>query len=151
MSRLLLILGLLLVCGLNLLAPVGCVKEDPKDKLILGKVQEDLQKNYDPAIMTKVTKWEVFNENLKVWLAPDFDAKEFKKFGDKAARAFGTISRTNDKIYTDYVVKAYQEQKNMATGKETEVNVFESTFHNGKETVDTNLFGQGDGRFDYPQ
>jgi len=142
----------LAICGLliALLGLVtGCVQKDPVDILVLQKVQEDLAANYDPAIMTNITKWEVFNQNLKIWLADDYPEDKIKDLTDKVAKTYGTISRTNGKIENSYVVQVYQKRKNQTSGEEKVYNVAAGEFFNGKEIVKTELFGLGDGKYDY--
>lgn len=142
-----------LTCCLLLLSFIsalsGCVKDDPVDVLVLQKVQEELAANYDPAIMTNVTKWEVFKKNLKIWLADDYDQEKIKEITDKTARAFGTISRTNGKVEASYIVMVYQKRTNPTSGETKVYNVAEGTFFNGKETVEVQLYGLGDGKYDY--
>ncbi|MCG3152935.1 MAG: hypothetical protein GEEBNDBF_02240 [bacterium] len=142
-----------LTCCLLLLSLIstlsGCVKDDPVDVLVLQKVQEELAANYDPAIMTNITKWEVFKKNLKIWLADDYDQEKIKEITDKTARAFGTISRTNGKVEATYIVMVYQKRTNPTSGETKVYNIAEGTFYNGKETVEVQLYGLGDGKYDY--
>ena len=149
MIRLSLLCCLLLASLTFCLTAMGCVKDDPVDVTVLALVQEDLTKNYDPAIMTTVIKWEIFNVNLKMHLVPEFPQDKLKELAETAAKSYGTIGRTNGKILTGYVVQIYQKQKNVTTGEEKVYNIAEATFNNGKETVDVKLFGQGDGKYDY--
>lgn len=128
---------------------VGCVQKDPVDIVILEKVQTELAANHDPAIMTNITKWEVFKQNLKIWLADDYPEDKIKELTEKTAKAFGTIARTNGKVENSYIVQVFQKRKNETSGDEKVYNIAMGEFYNGKETVNVELYGLGDGKYDY--
>lgn len=137
----------LLIALLSLLT--GCVQKDPVDIVILEKVQTELAANHDPAIMTNITKWEVFKQNLKIWLADDYPEDKIKELTEKTAKAFGTIARTNGKVENSYIVQVFQKRKNETSGEEKVYNIAMGEFFNGKETVNVELYGLGDGKYDY--
>lgn len=127
----------------------ACVKTDPADTAIVEKVQQELAANHDPAIMTRTKKWEIFKNTIKIWVTDDFEQDKVKPLAEAAAKAFGPIARTNGKIEPTYIIQLYQRQKNQTTGETKEYNIAKATFYNGKETVTVDMFGQGDGKYDY--
>ncbi|MEO7993331.1 MAG: hypothetical protein ABI743_02945 [bacterium] len=127
----------------------GCVKQDPLNDVVLTKVKEDLKANYNPGIDAIILKTEFVKDTLKVWIADDFKAEDVEKFTKVLATTYGHIARKEGKIASDYEVHVFQKQHNATTGDDKVYNISAGTFHNGKEITDVQLFGQGDGKYDY--